>query len=203
MRRYLFVVVLFVAVTLPAAAQTPTPAEIEAFIGSGLRGGAPPTSDCYASGSMLDTNGFDVTVIGPLGRVMRRAGEAKAKYQPFTAADVDAEMIAPVLTVTVSPTKPTLVAGTWTLSPFAEHVVIAPKGAKGGTGVIQPLDVTPFHTDWSNALGAKWDGQGVVAHFDLAAFRAIAAPELDVIVVGADRSERRCKIGKKDRAALK
>ena len=82
-----------------------------------------------------------------------------------------------------------------------------PSGSGGAKGdntadVLQPETLETFPESWSNAMGGKWEGQGATAVFDLAAFKAMPGDEIDIVVVTA-AGERRCKIGRKDRAALR
>lgn len=199
-------VVLLSAV--PSLAQSLTPAEIDAAIKAGLAG-KKLSAECGARGGMMsafDPLGgfFDVYVEGPVGRIMRTAGEAKKKYQPFTEADVTEEMLAPTLSLVATPQAPTFSGGSWTRTAPADHVVLKRKDAKGDNpaDVLQPTSHEFLPATWSNAIGGKWECQGIAATFDLAAFKAMSGDEIDIVVV-TGAGERRCKIGKKDRIALR
>lgn len=189
-----------------AGAQPLTPADIAAAITAG-QAGKRLQSDCSATGAFLDltemNGGFYVVLEGPIGRIMRLAGEAKKKYQPFTAEQVTKELQAPTLWLLAEPYPPKFASG-WHRTPAAEHVLLKRKGASGDSpaDVLQPATRDLVPTSWTNALGGKWDGQGITATFDLAAFKALPGDETDIVIV-TPVGERRCKIGKKDRAALR
>ncbi|MGE3703969.1 MAG: hypothetical protein AB7I13_01765 [Vicinamibacterales bacterium] len=135
---------------------------------------------------------------------MRLAGEAKKKYQPFTIEDVGDDLLTPTLFVVASPNAPHFTSGSWHRTMPADHLVLKRKGAKGDNpaDVLQPTKLETFPESWSNAMGGKWDGQGVTAMFDMAAFKAMPGDEIDIVVI-TSAGERRCKIGRKDRAALR
>jgi hypothetical protein len=205
-----FVAALVVASTVisgAAAAQGLQRAEIESAIAAGIAGKR-LNSTCVATSGFLDlgpeNGGFAVIVEGPVGRIMRLAAEAKKKYQPFTIDNVDDEVLAANLFVVASPNGPSFTGGSWHRTAPADHLVLKRKGAKGDdpADVLQPANLETFPESWTNAMGGKWDGQGVTATFDLAAFKAMPGDEIDIVVI-TSAGERRCKIGKKDRAALR
>jgi hypothetical protein len=175
----------------------------------------PPIVECYAGATfmdMSDTNGgFTVVVEGPVGRIGRAAAEAKKMYKPFTITDVTDEMAADIITVTATPSAPTFGPThlafskidngnpQWHNAPLGKHAVIKTKPKKGETPMIlQPMDVTLVPTSWSNAMGGTFAGQGVLALFDVAAFRALPPGDLDIAIISDIEAERRCKIGKND-----
>lgn len=165
------------------------------------------TSSCLATSGFMDfgeMNGpFDVYVEGPYGRIMRLAREAKKKYLAFTIETVTDEQRATVVTITITPAAPTLSQNKWHRTAAADHVVLKTKPPKGAEAVVlQPANIEHFPTEWSNAVGGKWQGQGAVATFDFDAVKGFPHPEFDVVVITAE-GERRCKVGKKDRDALR
>lgn len=206
MRQIIAAVVLAIF-AVEAHAQQLTPADVDTAIKSGLAGKR-LWSDCGATGPFLDfgdqSGGFSVIIEGPVGRIMRQAAEAKKKYQPFTAADVSDDTLAPTLFLVAVPNGPFFDSSGWHRTPAAEHVLLKRKGAKGDSpaDVLQPTAHEFVPTSWTNAMGGKWDGQGITASFELDAFRAMPGDEIDIVIV-TPVGERRCKIGKKDRAALK
>lgn len=194
---------LLVSIVAPMSAQELSPTEVEAAIKAGLSGAKIPSSDCYADKGLLDLNGFYVTMYGPVGRIMAAAAAAKRKYQPYTVEDVSADLRRRALHLLAVPAKPNFTAGRWWVTAAAEHAVIMPKGAPPkAEAVLQPVNVTPDPVSWSNAMGGKWEGQGLIAAFSLDDFNAMPGDELDVAII-AGGEEKRCKIGKKDRAALR
>ena len=207
MRFPLAAVVLVLLAGQVSAGQGLLPADIDAAIKAGLSGKR-LSSDCYATSGFLDlgefNGGFAVIIEGPVGRIMRLAQDAKKKYKPFTAADVTDEMLSPTLWLTADPNKPAFTSGVWHRTAAAEHVVLKRKGASGDNpaDVLQAENLEPFATSWSNALGGKWDGQGMTARFSLDGFKKMPGDEIDIVIV-TPAGERRCKIGKKDRADLR
>ncbi len=195
------------AFSTAAYSQGLTPADVDAAISAGLAGKS-LSSQCYATSGLMDfgefNGGFTVVIEGPVGRIMRLALAAKKKYQPFTAADVTDEMLSRTLWLVAEPNKPTFSSGVWHRAANAEHIVLKRKGAKGDnpTDVLQAESMEPYPVSWSNAMGGKWEGQGITAKFSIEAFQKMPGDEVDIVVV-TPAGERRCKIGKKDRAALR
>ena len=197
---------ILVAFAAPTAAQELTDDQIREAIILGTAGRG-VTSDCVATSGLLDfgeMNGaFTTYVEGPYGRIMRLAREAKKKYLPFGLDTVSPDMRAGVVTVTATPSGPSIVSGKWHRTAAASHLVLKTKPSKGQEPIVlQPLKFEPFPMEWSNALGGKWQGQGAVATFDFAAVKGLPHQEFDVVVI-TDAGERRCKVGNKDRLALR
>jgi hypothetical protein len=166
-----------------------------------------PQSTCVATGPFLDLSehkqGFSVLARGPQAFVTAAAAEKKKAYQPFGNADVTDAMKERRLHVIASPFAPSFSNRNWHFSPLAERIVLKRKDTTGENpaDVLQPIEVTPVPASWSNAMGAKWEGQGMLAHFDFDAFQAMPG-EIDVVVI-TNHGERRCKIGLKDKKALR
>lgn len=180
--------------------------DVDTAIQQGLAGKT-LASACMAKGGGLNSGPmsgvFQVRVEGPVGSIMAAAAEAKKKYLPFTSADVTEGMRAHKLFVTVVPDPPMRVSSGMRRTAPATHVVLKskPKGDAEPV-VLQPLSFTLVPVEFGNAMGGKSDSQGISAVFDLAAFKAITDPEVDIVII-TDAGERRCKIGEKDKASIR
>lgn len=139
---------------------------------------------------------FQILVRGPYGRVASAAAEAASKYQPFTPEQVTEAMTAPVLEVQATPGTPAIIGTTWSITPPATHLVLRVKTTKA---VIQPTALETFPREWTNALGGKFEGQGVTARFDLA---ALPPGDLEVVVITAQWEQART-LKASDRAKIR
>jgi len=196
-----------------AVGQEPSSKVAEAFARASKA--QPVVVGCNAGPAFMDmsvTNGgFTVVIQGPIGRIASAAAEAKKMYKSFTAADVDEAMAADIITVAAMPSKPVFGPThlafvktddgdpAWHHAPLAKHVVIKTRPKKGEPVVLQPIDdATPVPASWSNAMGGTFTGQGVLARFDVTAFRALPAGDIDIAIISDIEAERSCKIGGKD-----
>jgi hypothetical protein len=132
-------------------------------------------------------NPFFVRLSGPFARIALSAEGATKTYKPFGPEDVTEEMRAPVLTVTATGANPQ------SHQPYvAKAVLLLPiingKAAEQG---IQPVKAETFPETWGNRLGAKLEGQGIVATFPL---DKVPAGDFFVVVVAENARETRYQI---------
>lgn len=132
-----------------------TPAHVAQAIAEGQKTKAKP----YKAGDCQFTT--------PYLRVVLASAAAKANYKPFTAADVTAEMIAPVLEVYIPTDHGSPRRGYGLFSPT--NVVIMPKDSQDAATAIQPVITTPVAERFQNLYGASVDTQAVLARFPLSA----------------------------------
>jgi len=145
--------------------------------------------------------GFGIGFQGPYARVAAKAAEATEKYLPFGRDQIDDELLSPLVSVTAYPMKPSYGRYTgWTVTGAAKHLVLQVKAKKGqpATEAIQPTKTETFPVSWSNAMGGKFESQGIAGWF---AVEDIPTEEFDVVVVtGASefrysvKPDRRAKI---------
>jgi hypothetical protein len=189
----------------PAATQSLTNDEIESAIKAGSAG-ATSLLTCTVNDKLLGSmsRGFTVTVEGPLSRVMRAAADAKKKYRAFTIANVTEEMVASTVVIVATPHAPKLERSGWKQSPPVEHMVLKRLGVKnpGPTDVLQPTAHETVESEWSNAMGGKFEGRGIVATFDLEAFRNMPAGTLEAVLITSD-GERSCTLAIRNRATFR
>jgi hypothetical protein len=98
----------------------------------------------------------------PFSRVVAAASAARKKYQPFTAADVTAEMIRPEVQV-IALSRPSMKDERTIAN--VEAVIIMPRGSKDPSKAIQPQKTSEVSEDYQNLFGAEVHGRGVVATF--------------------------------------
>jgi hypothetical protein len=169
-----------------------TPADIDAAIGCGLGTVKCDPPRLYLTlGKFMGIGTVRAEVLPPLGRIYAAARDAKAKYLPFAASNVDDAMRAPVLDVFVRDEDSDMKMLT-----SIEHVVLLPKGAK--SGAIQPSKIEPWDAVAQNLAGAAITRVGKHAQFDLG---TIPAGDVDVVAATQYR-EIRATIAGKDRAKL-
>jgi len=189
-----------------AAAIGLTDRDVDMAIAAGQRSGGGGGSYCMATSAFMDfsaANGsYNVLTVGPLGRIAYAAAEAKKKYLPYTRANVTPDLRQPAVSVFVEPNPPEFTGGTWHQSAPVKHVVLKLKGRADDAAVIQPISIQLVDRSWNNSFGATFTSQGAVANFDWSSFQQLPAGDVDVVVI-TDAGERRCKIGKKDRANLR
>lgn len=202
--KVLLIVAFAFSVVVATQTGTLSPADIDAAIKAGPASKLLLGSSCLAIPAFSDfgpkQGGFNAIALGPFGRIMRAARDAKTKYLPFAATDVTDDMKAPTLLVEVTPRAP---SGN-TITAIATHLVLKSKPPKNEQPIVlQPLSIHLDPTSWNNTKsGAHIDGQGVTATFDLAAFKAIPHEEVDIVVI-TPSGERRCKIGADDKRGIK
>jgi hypothetical protein len=102
----------------------------------------------------------------PFSRVAMAAQDARRQYRPFTAADVTDEMLAPELHVIV----PAYSASAGDIR-NVDAVVIAPRGSKDDSAVLQPIRSEPMRDEFRTLLGATFEGRGLIAVFPLDVLR--------------------------------
>jgi hypothetical protein len=101
----------------------------------------------------------------PFLRVAQGAYSAKKNYQPFTAADVTPDMVAPEVRVYgMAQARGALVSNVQT-------VVLTPKGARGPEAAIRPASITEIPVEFKNAMGMQAQGKSLMAAFPIDAFR--------------------------------
>ncbi len=143
---------------------------------------------------------YNVVIGGPMTRVNAAARRAAKDLKPFTRADVTDEMAGPFVRITAWPDKPTYSKYSgWTVTPAATNVVLLPKGVTDVTKAVQPSSKEPFPQEWGNALGAKFEGQGMTADFNLA---DLPAGEFDVVVGCNCARQARGTVKAKDRPKI-
>jgi hypothetical protein len=131
--------------------------------------------------------GFQIVLQGPHGRVVTAASARAGQYLPYSADSVTVEMRSPVLTVQATPTAPEF-EGSWRQSPPVQRIVLQARAPRGETGaVVQPLAVRTYPMQWTNALGAVFQGQGAIASFDM---NQVPAGDFDVVLVTGGREVR-------------
>lgn len=99
----------------------------------------------------------------PYSRVAGAAKNAKVTYRSFTEADVTPEMIAPELWVLARPAHKPYGPGVADV----RAVVIAPAKSKDRSGIIMPTRTTEDVAEYKNAMGATFEGRGLLAVFPL------------------------------------
>jgi hypothetical protein len=140
---------------------------------------------------------FGLCVSGPFGRVALKAFNAKREYRDLAASDISEEERLLTWSVVASPFKPTFSSGSWNVVPPAKEIIIQPRGQKDAP-VVRAVKSQPLPESWSNAFGAKFEGQGMAAEFDQAAI----PPAVDVdFVVLTEGKEFRYTLTMKDRSA--
>lgn len=97
----------------------------------------------------------------PYSRVVALSQAAARAYKPFTAADVPADLVEPYFELIAFPAADKKV----------EAIVLAKKGSKGLDGIIRPTASTETPATFQNLYGAKWEGSGMVARFNLSDLR--------------------------------
>lgn len=149
----------------------------------------------------IDAGPYSIVISGPSARVVAAARKAAEELKPFAAADVTTEMTGAFVRITAWPDKPSYAQYSgWTVTPAATNIILMPKGFKDLASAIQPASTEPFPQEWGNAMGAKFEGQGITADFDLS---ALPAGEFDVVVGCKCAREARGTVKLKDRGKIK
>jgi hypothetical protein len=138
---------------------------------------------------------YRIILAGPQARIAGLARQAAQKYQPFSAADVPAEISAAELEIVVFPGAPYYrpYSG-WGVTLPVAHVVIK---SKSGI-VVQPLKVELFPYEWNNAAGGKFTSGGATVRFPL----ELPPGDLDVVIVHAHGAYQKT-LKAKDRGKVK
>ena len=143
---------------------------------------------------------FDVSIVGPVGRIMQAARAATRKHLPFAAADVTEALRAPVLVVTAMPQRSTQRSGITYRSGPATGLAVRSRPPKGEPAlVVKPLS---FYLKRVQVGLDSMEGQGITARFDLAAVAALPTAEIDLVVI-TQLSERQCKLSAADRHTIR
>jgi Ca-activated chloride channel family protein len=207
-------------VAAPALLAALTDAEVEQAIRDGMNG-QKAQAVCMAVGAFRERPEenqahADVLLEGPIGRIMHAARDARARRDTLTTAAVTPEMRAPTVLMTAelktslrspgdpmdsfpaqmpvpgSPPQPSglsILRALRLRSPvLTEHMLRPLEGPTADRPLVQPVP-----------LNQRYRRTGT---FDLAAFRAIPGPDVEVIVrsvIGA----RYCTIAAKERAAIR
>ena len=166
-------------------------------------------------------NGMDIVAMGPIGRIMHAAREAKRKGQDFTAADVTPAMAAPLLTVTAvrdrTLEKPVEEYQTPGMPGFDYRTSLVMKSKASRSEepiVLAPVGPITYDTKKSASrrvvvrgpLPANvppLPGSDMAASFDFAAFKAIPHNDVEVVAFMTDTGEHKCKINENERKALR
>lgn len=150
------------------------------------------------AGGVQPTGYFNVIVSRAAGRIAYLAADAKRLYKPFAVADVSQELRSDsTVFVTVVPDKPKRNNNTIDVASPIDHVVLRGPNAM----VVQPTNTSLTPMEWSNLMGGKVEANSAVATFEAAAVSNLPAGDIDVVVITA-AGERRCKVGRGDRARL-
>lgn len=213
---------LVVAATLAvwpigANLQRLSPEEIAAAIEQG-RAGKTLQKKCSPRGD----NGIEIVAMGPIGRIMRAARDAKRKNEDFTAADVTPAMAGPRLTVTATRERALLTPVTEYVTPgmpggfkYETYFVIKSKAPTSEEAIVlEPLGPITYNSDKSSSrrvvvsgpLPANLPplaGSDMAASFDFAAFKAIPHKDVEVVVFMTDTGGHECTISERERKALK
>jgi hypothetical protein len=138
---------------------------------------------------------YRIILAGPQARIAGLARQAAQKYQPFSVADVPAEISAAELEIVVFPGAPYYrpYSG-WGVTLPVSHVVIK---SKAGI-VVQPLKVELFPYEWNNAAGGKVTSGGATVRFPL----ELPPGDLDVVIVHAQGAYQKT-LKAKDRGKVK
>jgi len=155
-----------------------------------------PVGARFETRHLLRSTGFVVFVQGPYDRIATAAAQAAKNYSAFTADSVQNQLATPLLTVRATPWSPKFVNGHWSVTPFATRVVLVP--STSSSSPVQPTIVAPFPTEWSNALGGAFQGQGIVAFFRI---DQLPIGDFDIVVV-TDSQEFRIAIGDNERKSI-
>ena len=221
-----FLVAASLALFVPRpAAQALSPADLTAAIEQG-RAGKSLQKKCSAS----TTNGFEIVIEGPVGRVMRAAREARGKTPAFSLSDVTPAMDGAVLTVSArrdaglrDPSQPGFEGDRPGRVAYRADIVVRSRPSG-----VEPLVLAPvgriLHTRPNDGgfafvpyvrqpdgtmrpvatnVMSPAPGTDMSAAFDLVAFRALPADGLELVVFTSDAGEQRCKISEKDRRDLR
>jgi hypothetical protein len=150
----------------PATAQVitdMTPQRIKEAIALGESGKAKP----YKIGGSTLTPLWG-TFSTPYLRVALAAAEAKEKYSSFTEKDATDEIVRPgEVIVYLSAIEP--LSGNQPRS--AKAIVIMPAGKNDRADAVRPEKTEPTPASWSNAMGAKWEAESLIAYFPLSALQ--------------------------------
>jgi hypothetical protein len=173
--------------------------------------------------SAMGDNGVDIVAMGPIGRIMSAAREAKRKGIAFTAADVTPQMAAPVLAVTAVRDRilekpgelPRMPGTSGGYIDYRTSFVIRSKAAKSEEPIVlEPVGPISYNNEKSPNRRVVVDGpmppnvppvpgSDMAASFDFAAFKAIAHKDVEVVTFMTDIGEHKCKISERERQALK
>jgi Ca-activated chloride channel family protein len=138
---------------------------------------------------------LEVTLEGPYGRIMRAAREAKLARRVFTLADASADLRASVVGVRAEVRE----GLTFTDGPAARSQRrVASSVLLRSTAIPQLLQ--PLPSPASTSLRGRTPTPE--PRFDLAAFRALPAGDIEAVVTGFGPNGR-CKISEKDRASVR
>ncbi len=136
--------------------------------------------------------GFDILVLGPLNRVECAAAAAAKKYLPFTVDSVSGGLLEDIVIIQADPLEPSLMSDGWRITPPATHLIL--RDAAGGDDAqpIQPDSVALVPVQWSNAMGGKFEGTGVVARYKTS---ALPTTGVQIVIITSER-EYKTKIPK-------
>lgn len=171
-------------------AQSMTSAQVDAAIAAAKNGSAVVAENARE---------YRVVLAGPHARVVEAARKAAAEIRPFGSQDVTADMTGAFLRITAWPDRPRLYGSRWHVVAPATNIVLLAKGERDLSKAIQPTSKEAFAQSWTNAFGAKFDGQGMTADFDIS---LVPPGEFDVVVACECSIQARATIKAKDRQKL-
>jgi hypothetical protein len=125
------------------------------------------------------TRQFSVRLAGAVARIGMAASEAALEGEPFGPEQVTPEMLAPTLRIVAYPNDPEFRVGRNVSTPPAQRIVLEATGRGRSRTAVEPVRTETFPIRWSSAIGARIDGQGVIADFDRS---ALPDGEFDVVV---------------------
>jgi hypothetical protein len=212
-RRVVSVAVLLAAATSPAAGQTsPTAEDVAAAVREGARSKSPlrfqSGAEAPGAAGMICRSAaregvcaFTVELQGPLGRVHSAAADAAKAYRSVDAANVPDSLLRPMLVVRATPAPPVLSGRMELRAPTPSHAVLLPIGKRGApeSEAVQPVAVATFPVSWSNLVGGRREGTGLVAEFPTS---AVPAGDFYVVII-TDGKESRYQIQAKDRHLIR
>lgn len=168
-------------------------------------------SDCIATagfgssmggamaGGVQPAGGFQVVLSTNSGRIAYMAQRAKRLYKKISLDEVQEDLRAPAVLVTVEPIDPSRSSNTIFVPAPIEHIVLKSKAK--GEDVAQPTSVEKEPVEWSNLMGGKIEANRAVAYFDYSAVKELPPGEFDIVII-TTAGERKCKVGLKDRQKL-
>lgn len=126
-------------------------------------------------------NGFDLSVLGTLNRIECAAAAAAKKYQAMPAEELAALAADTRLQILADPVAPIRWSdGSWHITPPATHVVLFPGKGDDPSSAIQPDSIQTVLAEWANAVGGKFQGQGVRAWFS---DKKVPPAEFTIVVI--------------------
>jgi hypothetical protein len=165
------------------------------------RGASAKACNVFSKGKAFGkATGFDLLVLGTLNRIECAAASAAKKYQTVPAdqlASLGADARLQIIADPVAPIRWS--NGSWHITPPATHVVLL--GGKGNdpSSAVQPDSTMTVPAEWGNAVGGKFQGQGIRAWFGS---NRVPPGDFTIVVVTGEE-EFRYYISSKDRQLIR